>query len=54
MDGVTALPQLKSVAATAHVLMVTMHEPMHWSLSTVKKYVRRLFALLKVRDHTRL
>ena len=143
MDGVTALPQLKSVAATAHVLMVTMHEEtaymlqavmagaagyilkgvhrhelitaiqtavaghtvtvpvllgpgrqhgaaapvsppqtpcladplrpverellgllarglsnkdisvqMHWSLSTVKKYVRRLFALLKVRDRT--
>ena len=143
MDGVTALPQLKSVAATARVLMVTMHEEtaymlqavmagaagyilkgvhrhellvaiqtvmasrtvtvpvllgpgqhhsaaaplsppqppcptdtlrpverellgllarglsnkdisvqMHWSLSTVKKYVRRLFALLKVRDRT--
>jgi DNA-binding NarL/FixJ family response regulator len=142
-DGVTALPQLKSVAATAHVLMVTMHEEtaymlqavmagaagyilkgvhrhelltaiqtavagqtvtvpvllgpgrqhgapaplsppqpphpmdalrpverellgllarglsnkaisvqMHWSLSTVKKYVRRLFALLQVRDRT--
>jgi DNA-binding NarL/FixJ family response regulator len=143
MDGVTALPQLKSVAATARVLMVTMHEEtaymlqavmagaagyilkgvhrqelltaiqtavaghtvavpvllgpgrhhgvaaplsppqtpcptdalrpverellgllarglsnkdisvqMHWSLSTVKKYVQRLFALLKVRDRT--
>ena len=143
MDGVTVLPQLKSVAASAHVLMVTMHEEtaymlqavmagaagyilkgvhrhelmtaiqtavaghtvtvpvllgsgrqhgvaapvsppqtprltdalrpverelldllarglsnkdisvqMHWSLSTVKKYVRRLFALLKVRDRT--
>jgi DNA-binding NarL/FixJ family response regulator len=143
MDGVTALPQLKSVAATARVLMVTMHEEtaymlqavmagaagyilkgvhrhelltaiqtavaghtitvpvllgpnrqygaaaplsppqpphlkdalrpverellgllarglsnkaisvqMHWSLSTVKKYVRRLFALLQVRDRT--
>ena len=143
MDGVTALPQLKSVAASAHVLMVTMHEEtaymlqavmagaagyilkgvhrhelltaiqtavaghtvtvpvllgpsrqpgaaepvsppqtppppdalrpverellgllarglsnkdisvqMHWSLSTVKKYVRRLFALLQVRDRT--
>ena len=25
---------------------------MHWSLSTVKKYVQRLFALLKVRDRT--
>jgi len=143
MDGVTALPQLKSVAATAHVLMVTMHEEtaymfqavmagaagyilkgvqrhelltaiqtavaghtvtvpvllglsrqpgataplpppqppqpmdalrpverellgllarglsnkdisvqMHWSMSTVKKYVQRLFALLQVRDRT--
>jgi DNA-binding NarL/FixJ family response regulator len=143
MDGVTALPQLKSVVARAHVLMVTMHEEttymlqavmagaagyilkgvhrqelltaiqtavaghtvtvpvllgpgrqygaaapvcppqtprpadalrpierellgllarglsnkeisvqMHWSLSTVKKYVQRLFALLKVRDRT--
>ena len=143
MDGVTALPQLKSVAATAHVLMVTMHEDttymfqavmagaagyilkgvqrhelltairtavaghtvavpvllgpgrqpditaplappqspqpmdalrpverellgllarglsnkdigvqMHWSMSTVKKYVQRLFALLQVRDRT--
>jgi DNA-binding NarL/FixJ family response regulator len=143
MDGVTLLPQLKSVAASAHVLMVTMHEEtsymlqavmagaagyilkgvhrqelltaiqtavaghtvtvpvllgpgrqygaaapvcppqtprpadalrpierellgllarglsnkdisvqMHWSLSTVKKYVQRLFALLKVRDRT--
>ena len=143
MDGVTALPQLKSVAASAHVLMVTMHEEtsymlqavmagaagyilkgvhrqelltaiqtavaghtvtvpvllgpgrqqgaaalpsppqtpcptdalrpverellgllarglsnkdisvqMHWSLSTVKKYVQRLFALLKVGDRT--
>ena len=143
MDGVTVLPQLKSVAASAHVLMVTIHEEpaymlqavmagaagyilkgvhrhelmtaiqtavaghtvtvpvllgsdrqhgvaapvsppqtprltdalrpverelldllarglsnkdisvqMHWSLSTVKKYVRRLFALLKVRDRT--
>jgi len=143
MDGVTALPQLKSVAATAHVLMVTMHEEtaymlqavmagaagyilkgghrhelltaiqtamaghtvtvpvllgsgqqyatavspspprtprptdalppverellgllarglsnkaisvqMHWSLSTVKKYVQRLFALLQVTDRT--
>ena len=141
MDGVTALPQLKSVAASAHVLMVTVHEEtaymlqavmagaagyilkgvhrqelltaiqtavaghtvtvpvllgpgrqhgaaapvseeprpadalhpierellsllarglsnkeisvqMHWSLSTVKKYVQRLFALLKVRDRT--
>ena len=143
MDGVTALQQLKSVAASAHVLMVTVHEEtaymlqavmagaagyilkgvhrqelltaiqtavaghtvtvpvllgpgrqhsaaapvsplqtprpadalrpierellgllarglsnkeisvqMHWSLSTVKKYVRRLFALLKVRDRT--
>ena len=143
MDGVTALPQLKSVAATARVLMVTMHEDtaymfqavmagaagyilkgvhrhelltaihtavaghtvtvpvllgpgrqhgttaplappqlpqpmdalrpverellgllarglsnkdisvqMHWSMSTVKKYVRRLFALLQVRDRT--
>jgi DNA-binding NarL/FixJ family response regulator len=143
MDGVTALPQLKSAAATACVLMVTMHEEtaymlqavmagaagyilkgvhrhelltaiqtavaghtvtvpvllgpgrqpgaaaplsppqtprptdalphverellgllarglsnkdisvqMHWSLSTVKKYVRRLFALLQVRDRT--
>jgi two-component system response regulator DevR len=143
MDGVTVLPQLKSVAANAHVLMVTMHEEpaymlqaviagaagyilkgvhrhelltaiqtavaghtvavpvllgsgrqhgaaapvsppqtprltdalrpverelldllarglsnkdisvqMHWSLSTVKKYVQRLFALLKVRDRT--
>ena len=140
MDGVTVLPQLKSVAATARVLMVTMHEEtaymfqavmagasgyilkgvqrhelltaiqaavasytvtvpvllgsgrqrgataplappqpmdalrpverellgllarglsnkdisvqMHWSLSTVKKYVRRLLALLQVRDRT--
>ena len=143
MDGVTALPQLKSVATTAHVLMVTMHEEtaymfqavmagaagyilkgvqrhelltaiqtavaghtvtvpvllgpgrqpsvtaplappqspqpmdtlrsverellgllarglsnkdisvqMHWSMSTVKKYVQRLFALLQVRDRT--
>jgi DNA-binding NarL/FixJ family response regulator len=143
MDGVTVLPQLKSVAATAHVLMVTIHEEtaymlqavmagaagyilkgvhrhelltaiqtavaghtvtvpvllgpsrqpgaaaplsppqtpcptealrpverellgllarglsnkdisvqMRWSLSTVKKYVRRLFALLQVRDRT--
>jgi len=143
MDGVTALPQLKSVAAAARVLMVTMHEEtahmlqavmagasgyilkgvrrqelltaiqtavaghtvtvpvllgpgrqrgatapvsppqtpcssdalrpierellgllarglsnkdisvqMHWSLSTVKKYVQRLFALLQVRDRT--
>jgi DNA-binding NarL/FixJ family response regulator len=140
MDGVTALAQLKRVAATARVLMVTMHEDtaymlqavmagaagyivkgvhrqellsaiqtavagppvtvpvllgprwhegaaaplspprptealrpverellsllarglsnqaisvqMHWSLSTVKKAVRRLFALLQVRDRT--
>ena len=143
MDGVTVLSQLKSVAASAHVLMVTVHEEtaymlqavmagaagyilkgvhrhelltaiqtavaghtvtvpvllgparphgaaapvsspqtprptdalrpverellgllarglsnkeisvqMHWSLSTVKKYVQRLFALLKVRDRT--
>ena len=25
---------------------------MHWSLSTVKKYVQRLFALLQVTDRT--
>ena len=35
MDGVTALPQLKSVAASAHVLMVTMHEETAYMLQAV-------------------
>src|SRR5215468_7125173 len=35
MDGVTALPQLKSVAASAHVLMVTMHEETSYMLQAV-------------------
>jgi DNA-binding NarL/FixJ family response regulator len=35
MDGVTVLPQLKRVAATAHVLMVTMHEETAYMLQAV-------------------
>src|SRR4030095_8698817 len=35
MDGVTALTQLKSVAACAHVLMVTVHEETAYMLQAV-------------------
>src|SRR5262245_14711524 len=35
MDGVTALPQLKSVAATARVLMVTIHEETAYMLQAI-------------------
>jgi len=36
MDGVAVLPQLKGVAATAHVLMVTVHEEPAYMLEAVR------------------
>src|SRR5262245_8741070 len=35
IDGVTVLPQLTSVATTAHVLMITMHEDTAYMLRSV-------------------